>query len=356
MDVGMRTMFMEPRASASSRPIQLLGSTLLNPDQGSGMKSPILVRCDNIFENILPDQDPVLASHLKKQGVQPQLFLLRWIRLLFAREFHIDDTLLIWDSIFAHAYLTNSLGDCVKSNVKTIKNTSDSRQVALATSKALPLVDRLALSMLQYLRNQLLELDNTGCIRRLLKFPPTECVMDLVTVSLGTKKVSSLEAGDVGSEALAVGGKATATRPRSLEAVPAPLPIHLTHSSQSLTKTFVVQQDSTPSSRIPAQPTARPPQHKSETSSAPHGDLVVDLQLSSTMLKKALKEADTCVCRADLWKIEGPCPHYLAVTTAARRLLEPVGEAVKALSTNSTQKIDGEELSSGKNNVEVVFL
>lgn len=34
--------------------------------------------------------------------VPPQLYLLRWLRLLFGREFHFEDGKVVWDAIFAH--------------------------------------------------------------------------------------------------------------------------------------------------------------------------------------------------------------------------------------------------------------
>jgi len=34
--------------------------------------------------------------------VQPQLYLLRWLRLLFGREFHLSDSMLVWDALFAY--------------------------------------------------------------------------------------------------------------------------------------------------------------------------------------------------------------------------------------------------------------
>ena len=37
-------------------------------------------------------------------GVEPQLFLLRWLRLLFGREFHQEDVLVMWDSLFTVLY------------------------------------------------------------------------------------------------------------------------------------------------------------------------------------------------------------------------------------------------------------
>jgi len=42
-----------------------------------------------------------LYNFLEKLKVEPQLYGLRWIRLLFGREFHFEDALCIWDAIFA---------------------------------------------------------------------------------------------------------------------------------------------------------------------------------------------------------------------------------------------------------------
>ncbi|RVW16123.1 TBC1 domain family member 5-like A [Vitis vinifera] len=39
--------------------------------------------------------------HLVELGVEPQYFALRWLRVLFGREFSLEDLLIIWDEIFA---------------------------------------------------------------------------------------------------------------------------------------------------------------------------------------------------------------------------------------------------------------
>ena len=57
--------------------------------------------CIRIQSNILGKKDVELSSHLKELSIEPQIYLLRWIRLLFGREFHIEDVLVIWDAIFA---------------------------------------------------------------------------------------------------------------------------------------------------------------------------------------------------------------------------------------------------------------
>ena len=35
--------------------------------------------------------------------IHPSMFLLRWIRLLFCREFALEDVLYLWDRLFLHA-------------------------------------------------------------------------------------------------------------------------------------------------------------------------------------------------------------------------------------------------------------
>ncbi|KAJ4360942.1 uncharacterized protein N0V89_001511 [Didymosphaeria variabile] len=71
-----------------------------DPDSPS-KETPMLARCSRIFERYLPKADPELASHLVKLDIVPQIFLLRWIRLLFGREFPLDDVLKVWDALFA---------------------------------------------------------------------------------------------------------------------------------------------------------------------------------------------------------------------------------------------------------------
>ncbi|KAJ1568075.1 TBC1 domain, member 5 [Cladochytrium tenue] len=45
--------------------------------------------------------DPELHAHLNTLGIEPQLYGLRWLRLLFGREFEFADLLILWDGLFA---------------------------------------------------------------------------------------------------------------------------------------------------------------------------------------------------------------------------------------------------------------
>jgi TBC1 domain family member 5 len=47
--------------------------------------------------------DPAFHAHLVAQDVIPELHLTRWLRCLLSREFAFENTLLLWDYIFAGA-------------------------------------------------------------------------------------------------------------------------------------------------------------------------------------------------------------------------------------------------------------
>jgi len=102
--------------------------------------SPILLKCQNIYHNILKSKDPGLYSYLTSLKLEPQLFLLRWIRVLFGREFRLNETLTLWDGIFAY-------------------------------DKTLSLVDYIAVAMIITIRDKLLSTDQNGVLQLLFKYP-----------------------------------------------------------------------------------------------------------------------------------------------------------------------------------------
>ena len=63
--------------------------------------SPIIQRSKRIHEEYLYRVDPELAHHLAAIEILPQIFLIRWIRLLFGREFPFEEVLSLWDILFA---------------------------------------------------------------------------------------------------------------------------------------------------------------------------------------------------------------------------------------------------------------
>ncbi|KAF8136682.1 RabGAP TBC [Boletus edulis] len=63
--------------------------------------SPIIQTCNNIQGTLLKSVDPVLHDAMQSAGVEPQLYGLRWLRLLFTREFPMDEAMMLWDGLFA---------------------------------------------------------------------------------------------------------------------------------------------------------------------------------------------------------------------------------------------------------------
>ncbi|KAF9281787.1 hypothetical protein BGZ74_002285 [Mortierella antarctica] len=63
-------------------------------------QTPVIEWSEKIFY-FLERVDNELFLHLRSLEIQPQLFGIRWFRLLFGREFPMEDVLNLWDGIFA---------------------------------------------------------------------------------------------------------------------------------------------------------------------------------------------------------------------------------------------------------------
>lgn len=110
-------------------------------DSGSTTKdTPMLARSSKIFDQLLPKVDPELHAHLLKLEIVPQIFLLRWIRLLFGREFSLDAVFDMWDALFA-------------------------------IDSTLELVDMISLAMLLRIRWDLVAADTNEAFGLLLRYP-----------------------------------------------------------------------------------------------------------------------------------------------------------------------------------------
>ena len=129
------------------------------------LQSPILLKCHHIHHTLLAQHDPLLYKHLNSQDVQPQLYGLRWYRLLFAREFHVIDVCTIWDVLFS-------------------QEDGRRRSGVASGGGGFIMADYFTVAMLFYVRGQLLQGDNTACLRRLLKFPPVEDMRALIDRAL----------------------------------------------------------------------------------------------------------------------------------------------------------------------------
>lgn len=123
----------------------------------SNNNSPLLERCDKIFD-MLRQKDARLHKHLIMNDISPNLFLLRWVRLLFSREFSFSNTLLLWDFLFA--------------------NLNGGQRLEFPSA-----VDCVAVAMLLHVRQSLLNSDNSGCFTLLLKYPEPSNIATIIDAS-----------------------------------------------------------------------------------------------------------------------------------------------------------------------------
>ncbi|KAK7291867.1 hypothetical protein RIF29_07363 [Crotalaria pallida] len=133
-----------------------------SPVAGSHTGLPPVIEASNALYHLLSHVDSSLHSHLVDLGVEPQYFALRWLRVLFGREFSLDNLLIIWDEIF--------LSDNSKV-VKHAEDKTDSGYTIFQSSRG-AFISAMAVAMLLHLRSSLLATENpTICLQRLLNFP-----------------------------------------------------------------------------------------------------------------------------------------------------------------------------------------
>jgi len=119
-------------------------------------ESPPLVitkKLDFIHHTLLKKFDNELYLHLEKLQIIPQVYGLRWIRLLFGREFVLQDLLVLWDALFVD-------------------------------SKRLLLVDYIFVAMLVNIRHKLLQSEYCEVMKNLMKFPNYIDIHQLVQLAL----------------------------------------------------------------------------------------------------------------------------------------------------------------------------
>ncbi|KAJ1260243.1 hypothetical protein BS78_10G217000 [Paspalum vaginatum] len=130
------------------------------PESSTGL-TPVREASSAIY-HLLASVDSSLHSHLVELGVEPQYFALRWLRVLFGREFSLENLLFIWDEIFSspnHSYCTD------------IRSRADYQFKILCSPRG-ALILSMAVSMMLHLRSSLLGSEHaTSCLVRLLNFP-----------------------------------------------------------------------------------------------------------------------------------------------------------------------------------------
>ncbi|KAL1707767.1 rab-GTPase-TBC domain-containing protein [Schizophyllum commune] len=102
--------------------------------------SPVVLACNRIQSTLLRSIDPLLWGKVQGAGIEPQIYGIRWLRLLFTREFPLADAMRLWDGLFAY-------------------------------DPTLELVPWICVAMLIRIRNELIPADYSGQLTALLRYP-----------------------------------------------------------------------------------------------------------------------------------------------------------------------------------------
>ncbi|KAF9952144.1 hypothetical protein BGZ72_006518 [Mortierella alpina] len=133
------------------------------PEQPAGKQTPVIEWSLKIFHQ-LERIDNELYLHLRSLEIEPQLFGIRWFRLLFSREFPMDNVLSLWDGIFANG---PSLDICVF----------------------------LGVALLLRIRDELLEEDFAGCLHKLMRYPSVKNIHQFLPQALRLQKLPNAASG-----------------------------------------------------------------------------------------------------------------------------------------------------------------
>lgn len=172
--------------------VAMAGFFAYSPASGSHTGLPPVLEACTAFYHLLSFVDSSLHSHLVELGVEPQYFGLRWLRVLFGREFLLQDLLIVWDEIFS-----------ADNSATTDEDTNSNQSYKIFDSPRGALISGMAVSMILSLRSSLLATENAGsCLQRLLNFPEKIDVRKII------EKAKSLQAlaldDDVRSSALLI--------------------------------------------------------------------------------------------------------------------------------------------------------
>ncbi|NXC40849.1 TBCD5 protein, partial [Penelope pileata] len=121
--------------------------------QDIGPSIAIVTKVNQIQDQLLKKHDIELYMHLNRLEIAPQIYGLRWVRLLFGREFPLQDLLVVWDALFADSITLN-------------------------------LVDYIFVAMLLYIRDALISSNYQTCLGLLMHYPPIGDVHSLILRAL----------------------------------------------------------------------------------------------------------------------------------------------------------------------------
>ena len=126
-------------------------------------KSKLLNRCKTLIDDKIKLLDSDLYNHFTIVDLQCGIFLERWFKCVFTREFPYEQCLILWDAVIANDLIDNS----------TKKQ----------TEHGLEFIDYICIAMIESERDLLLLKEEYECLALMLHYPEKEEIFDLVKLA-----------------------------------------------------------------------------------------------------------------------------------------------------------------------------
>ena len=129
--------------------------------QKNESQSYLVKRCNNIIHRKLRLQDNRLYNHFINIELDCEFVIQRWLKCLFAREFHPKNVEIFWDDLLSdeYKYKTNNFN----------------------------LADYLCIAMIVFIREELVIKDQNESFQRLFKYPPIESPVPLISLAVNIR-------------------------------------------------------------------------------------------------------------------------------------------------------------------------
>lgn len=113
----------------------------------------LYARIRHIHHALLRHLDPALYEHLEKHQVFPQLYLIRWLRVLFAHDLAIDQVMVVWDSLIASRFaMVNTFCVALMSHLRSALLSTEGADLLDILSHCPPVPDARLVSVIELAR------------------------------------------------------------------------------------------------------------------------------------------------------------------------------------------------------------
>ena len=129
-------------------------------DSNENKPTYVYRRSSLLIKEKLKSLDNDLYTHFKKIDLNCEVFLQRWLRCIFCREFPIEDVYIIWDIIFYDYYVNRN-----KEKYDFIY------------------MEYICIAMIFKIRDTLKDADQNECFSTLFKYPEIKDIMDIIKLS-----------------------------------------------------------------------------------------------------------------------------------------------------------------------------